>query len=170
MVVDVLNHQLGYRCDAAVTVGIGSMITQLGVVLTVSIGGDEEGEVRHEQKLHFKRVHFSAWNTSDLGVVGVVIVLIIEKLGGQHHTRDQQPVNIQAIDNEGGIRLNDAIDVHESQHETLTAARCILGNTNEVVFDGDGRRAQCMKFAHSLVGVGCRQTVVSDTELVQHTS
>ncbi len=89
------------------------MVEKLGEVLVISLGRNKESKVIHEEEFNLEIVHFIAWYTADLCVIGVVEVLIIEELCGQHHARDKETVDVERVDNERRVSLNDPVNVDE---------------------------------------------------------
>ena len=59
-----------------------------------------EAEIDAEEELYFKAVHLRRRNAADLGVVGVVKVLVVEKLGSQHDGGNHDTVNVEVSEEE----------------------------------------------------------------------
>lgn len=120
---------------AAIAGGVLSMVKQFRVVLLIRFSGNKEGEVGHKKEFHFQIVHFIARNTTNLGVICIIEVLIIEELCSKHDACDQQTVYIQGVDSETWIRLDYSVNVDQGEHETFPTTGGVLGDTREVIFD-----------------------------------
>jgi len=137
-----------------------SVIPELLIILLVGLGRDEQAEVGHEQKLDFQGVHLQRRNATHTRVIRVVKVLIIKEFGGQHHTCDQQAVNVERVDHECRILLDDAVNVYEGKHKALSTAQRILRSSVQIVGNRDRRRSLSVEFADGLTD---GQPVVSVT-------
>lgn len=54
-----------------------------------------EGKVDHREELEFEGIEFGSWNSSDSGIIGVVVVRIVEKLGGDHDGGDEEAMDVE---------------------------------------------------------------------------
>jgi len=104
-------------------------------------------------------------DSSDFGVVGIVIVEIIEELCCNHNAGDEQPMNVQRVDDKCLIPLDDAINVDESYYEAVRATGGILENPFQIFLDTDARRLESVK--HRDVSGIERKLIISENELVQ---
>jgi hypothetical protein len=128
--------------------GVCGMVHKLVEVPEEDVFGDVEGEVRQKQKLDLQRVDLLAGHAPDLGVVQVVEVLVVEKLGREHDRGDQDPVHVQR--GQGKVALLDQpVDVNERQHQTLRGARCVLVDPFQVLSDTNTRGARRVEFGDS---------------------
>ena len=59
-----------------------------------------EAEVDAEEELDFKAVHLGGRHSADLGVVGIVEVLVVEELGSQHDGGNHDTVNVKFSEEE----------------------------------------------------------------------
>ena len=116
-------------------------------VLIVSFCCYEEGEVIHKEEFYFQIVHLLARNTTHLGVVGIIVVLIIKKFRSKHNARNKDTMDVEGVHDKCRISLNDTVDIHKGKDKTLITAVRIFGNTNEIVFNGDRRCFEGMEFA-----------------------
>ncbi len=114
------------------------------MVLVVQLRRDVEGEVDAEEELNLEGVHLSRGHSSNLGVVSIVEVLVIEELGGEHNTSDGNAMDIQ-LRKEEVVALNEAINVDQGENEALGAARCVLVDALKVAQDRDAGRLQRME-------------------------
>lgn len=68
-----------------------------------------------------------------LGVVSVVVVLVVEKLGGDHYARDGHAVDVQRRQRKV-VPLDESVHVNQPQHEAFVAAARVLEDAVEVPF------------------------------------
>ena len=68
---------------------------ELGTVLVEDLRRDVEREVDPEQEIHLQPVHLANQYAAHLRVVGVVVVGVVEELGGQQDRRNDDPVHVQ---------------------------------------------------------------------------
>ena len=70
-------------------------------------------------------------NSANLGVVRVVVVLVVEELGGDHDAGDGDPVDVERGQRKI-IPLDEAVHIDEPQHEALVAAARVLKDAVQV--------------------------------------
>jgi len=63
--------------------GSNGMGDQLILILEEHIWLHMEAEINPKEEFHLEAVHFGHQNSSDLGIVGVVVVGIVKELRGQ---------------------------------------------------------------------------------------
>lgn len=66
-----------------------------------------------------------------LRVVRVVVVLVVEKLGGDHHARDGDAMDVQRCQCKI-VSLDESVHVDQSEHKALVAAARVLEDAVEV--------------------------------------
>ena len=86
------------------------MYGQLGAVLLEHVGIDVKAEVDPEEEFHLEAVHFRYQDTADLGIVGVVVVGIVEELGRQEDGRYDHSMDVE-VGEEEVVPLDEPIDV-----------------------------------------------------------
>lgn len=101
---------------------------QLGAVLLENVGIDVKAEVDPEEEFHLEAVHLRYQDAADLGVVGVVVVGIVEELGGQQDGRYDHSMNVE-VGKEKVVPLDETVDVDQSQDEAFGGARGIFVDT-----------------------------------------
>ena len=74
--------------------GVGNVFTKLLVILGVHLGTHKEVEICHKQKLDFKKVDFIRSNTTNAGIIFVVVVLIVEEFCGKHDCGDKDTMHV----------------------------------------------------------------------------
>ena len=103
-------------CDCCCGQGLlilPGMNGQLGTVLLEHLGIDVQTEVDPEQKFHLEAVHLRYQDASNLGVVGVVVVGIVEELGSQQDGCNDHSMNIE-VGQEEVVPLDETINVNQS--------------------------------------------------------
>lgn len=86
------------------------MYGQLGAVLLEHVGIDVKAEVDPEEEFHLEAVHFRYQDAANLGIVGVVVVGIVEELGRQEDGRYDHSMDIE-VGEEEVVPLDEPIDV-----------------------------------------------------------
>lgn len=75
-----------------------------------------------------------------LGVVRVVVVLVVEKLGGDHYARDCDTMNVERCQRKV-VSLDESVHVYQPKHEALVAAARVLEDSVEVPVFREQQRA-----------------------------
>ena len=75
-------------------------------------------EVDTEQKVDFKAVHFADQNSTNLRIISVVVVCIVEKLSSKEDSGYYHTMNIE-ISKKEIIPLNQTVNVNQRQYETF---------------------------------------------------
>ena len=83
---------------------------QLGTVLLEHVGIDVKAEVDPKEEFHLEAVHFRYQDAADLGIIGVVVVGIVEELGCQEDGRYDHSMDIE-VGEEEVVPLDEPIDV-----------------------------------------------------------
>ena len=118
-------------CDCCCGQGLlilPGMNGQLGTVLLEHLGIDVQTKVDSEEKFHLEAVHLRYQDASNLGVVGVVVIGIVEELGSQKDGCNDHSMDIE-IGQEEVVPLDETINVNQSQDEALGRTRRIFVNT-----------------------------------------
>jgi len=87
-------------------------------------------KVDSEQKVHLQTVHFRYQNTTNLGVVSVVVVCIVKELGSEENCRDDGTMHVQ-FRQQKVIALNESINVNQSQNVALIRTGRVLVDSEE---------------------------------------
>lgn len=115
------------------------MNSELGTVLLEHLGFNVKAEVNPEEELHFEAVHLRYQDAAYLGVVGVVVVGIVEELGSQKDGSNDHSMDIEVGEKEV-VPLNETIDVDQSQDKALGRTRGIF--VDAVVIMGNIERKE----------------------------
>ena len=86
------------------------MYGQLGAVLLEHVGIDVKAEVDPEEEFHLEAVHFRYQDAANVGIVGVVVVGIVEELGRQEDGRYDHSMDVE-VGEEEVVPLDEPIDV-----------------------------------------------------------
>ncbi|KAF1790101.1 hypothetical protein GQ600_2604 [Phytophthora cactorum] len=80
-------------------------------VACIRLAAHMEAEVDEKQILDLQLVHLGAGHAAHLGVVGVVEIVVVEELGGQHDARDDNAVHVE-LRKHKALHLVQAVHVH----------------------------------------------------------
>jgi len=113
-----------------VTARAESVNGKLCTILLKYLRRDMEAKVDAEKELDLETINLWHQHTSDLGVICVVVVSIIEELRCQHHGCYDNAVDVK-FRQKKVVSLDEAVDVYQSKHKAFFRATCILVNTVE---------------------------------------
>ncbi len=91
---------------------------QLILILEENFRLHVKAKINPKEKLHLETVHFGHQNSSNLGIIRVVVVGVVEELRGQEDGGDYDAVNIELGQNKI-IVLDETVDVDEGKDEAL---------------------------------------------------
>mmetsp|Transcript_18783 Transcript_18783/g.44515 ORF Transcript_18783/g.44515 Transcript_18783/m.44515 type:complete len:270 (+) Transcript_18783:199-1008(+) len=97
------------RCGQGLLI-LPGVYGQLGAVLLEHVGIDVKAEVDPKEEFHLEAVHFRYQDAADLGIIGVVVVGIVEELGRQEDGRYDHSMDIE-VGEEEVVPLDEPIDV-----------------------------------------------------------
>ena len=104
------------------------MRQEFRTVVLKDIGCHVQTKVDPKEEINFESIHLRDENTSNLGVVCVVIVGIVEKLGSQQNRGNYYSMNIEFSEKKV-VPLNQSINVNEGENKAFVRARRILENS-----------------------------------------
>lgn len=85
---------------------------QFTPILGENLGRHVQSKVDTEKKINLQAVHFGNQNSSDLGVVRIVVIRIVKELGGEQYSRDDDSMHVQ-FRKEEIIVLNQSVNVNQ---------------------------------------------------------
>jgi len=91
---------------------------ELGAVLLEHLGINVKAEVDPEEEFHLETIHLRYQHAANLGIIGVVVVGIVEELGRQEDGRYDHSMNVE-VGEEEVVPLDEPINVDESKDEAL---------------------------------------------------
>lgn len=96
-----------------------------------------EPKIQIEQEFHLHSIHFCSAYTSNPGIIGIVITIIIQELCSYHDACDQKTVCIQG--GKIGIRLlKELVDVYIGNNKARSAAPRVLEYAFDVLSNAQG--------------------------------
>lgn len=125
--------------------------------------GDVEVEVEEVKELKFEGVELGDGDTSDHGVVGVVVEEVVGELAGDNEAGHEETVDVEGVEKVRGVALDETVDVDEGHDEKVFVATSILCDALDVSVNLDVWGSHCMEDGDVLVG----QLVVLSDDFVE---
>ena len=91
---------------------------QLILILEENIWLHMEAKINAKEELHLKTIHFGNQYSSDLGIVGIVVVSVVKEFRGQKDGCNYNSVDVKLRQNEI-ILLNESVNVYEGKDKAF---------------------------------------------------
>ena len=103
---------------------------KLGLILLKQLRRDMKTEIDSEEKVHLKPVHLTDQNPTDLRIVGVVVVCIVEKLSREENRCDDDSMYIE-LRKQKVVSLNQPVNVDQGKNKAFVRAGSVLVDSFE---------------------------------------
>ena len=110
---------------------------QLVAVLKVLFSLDVQIEVELGQHVQLQGVELSSSDAAHARPVRVVVVKIVQELGGEKHRSEGETMNVQATGEERGLQRQKAVYVYQSHDKAAGRALTVANDAFTVVNDFD---------------------------------
>jgi len=107
--------------------------------------GDIAIEFGAEEKLKFKRIHFTARDPANSRVILVIEVDIITILGSKKDTRNEEAMYRTKIHEKLSLVANNPVQINERNNKAFNSTRSIGHNSFNILTDGDAWRSRSME-------------------------
>lgn len=108
-------------------------------------------EIKQEKIVPLQVIHFLLRYTTNLGIVGIVIVRVIKELGRNKDAGNEDAVYIQGGNAHHRLKLDETVNVGVCYNKAGGTTMCILEDPFQVLLDSNGGGAQAIESRELLV-------------------